>query len=75
MEGVDKSDFRELDRDVSLLGKDVTALQVEVSNLNKTIKELVSKAEFMPVKLIVYGLAGGALTAFLSAVISNVIAK
>ncbi len=75
MEGVSKDDFRELDRDVGKIGNDVSGLKVEVHNLNASVKELVSKAEFFPVKVIVYGLAGGAMTAVLTAVITNVIVK
>lgn len=75
MDGVSKEDFRELDREVGKMAREVTAMKVEVNNLNALVKELVSKAEFFPVKVIVYGLAGGAMTAVLSAVIANVIAK
>lgn len=37
------------------------------------IDDLVSRAEFYPVKLLVYGLSGGILTAFLSALIFRVL--
>lgn len=75
MEGVSKEDFRELDRDVGKISTDVAGMKSELNHLNVSIKELVHKAEFFPVKVIVYGLAGGALTAVLTAVITNVIAK
>lgn len=75
MDGVNKDDFRELDRDVGRIGNDVTALKVEVHNLNRSIAELVSKAEFVPVKLIAYGLAAGSMGAVLTAIVSSVIQK
>lgn len=73
MDGINKDDFRELDRDVGRIGNDVTALKVEVRNLNASITELVSKAEFFPVKVLVYGLAAGAMGALLTAVLNSVI--
>lgn len=73
MDGIDKEAFRELDRDVGRIGNDVTALKVEVRNLNASITELVSKAEFFPVKVLVYGLAAGAMGALLTAVLNSVI--
>lgn len=75
MEGVSKDDFRDLDREVGNIATDVAVLKTEVQNLNASIKELVSRAEFTPVKIIVYGLAGGSLTAVLTAVLNNVIAR
>lgn len=75
MEGVSKEDFRELDREVGTIGNDVTGLKVEVRNMSENIEKLVSKAEFFPVKVIVYGLAAGSMGAVLTAVISGVIAK
>lgn len=75
MEGVNRDDFRELDRDVSKIGQDVSALKVEVRNINTNLTELVSKAEFMPVKLIAYGLAAGSMGAVLTAIVSSVVGK
>lgn len=75
MEGVSKEDFRDLDREVGTIGNDVTGLKVEVRNMSENIEKLVSKAEFFPVKVIVYGLAAGSMGAVLTAVISGVIAK
>lgn len=75
MEGVNRDDFRELDRDVSKIGQDVSALKVEVRNINENLTELVSKAEFMPVKLIAYGLAAGSMGAVLTAIVSSVVGK
>ena len=73
MESVNKEDFRELDRDVMKIGQDVSALKVEVRNINANLSALVSKAEFMPVKLIAYGLAAGSMGAVLTAIVSSVV--
>lgn len=72
---VSKEEFRELSKEVREVGNDMAGMQVEVRNLNRAIGELVSKAEFFPVKAIAYGLAAGALGAVVTAVISNVIIK
>lgn len=75
MEGVSKEEFRDMDKEVGNIGNDVAGLKVEVKNMSKNIEMLVSKAEFFPVKVIVYGLAAGSMGAVLTAVISGVIAK
>lgn len=47
-------------------------IETHVENVLSRLDDLVSRAEFLPVKLIAYGLSGGILTAFLSAVIFKV---
>jgi hypothetical protein len=47
-------------------------IETNLEHLTVSLEKLVSRAEFQPVKLITYGLAGGILTAFLSAVILRV---
>jgi hypothetical protein len=59
--------------DLMQLSKSVVRLQVQVENLEKLVEDLVTKAEFAPVKLIAYGLATGAMSAVVMAVISKVI--
>jgi hypothetical protein len=44
-----------------------------VENLIKSIREMVSRAEFLPVKMIAYGLAISVLSSVLVAVLSNVL--
>lgn len=75
MEGVSKQDFRELDREVGKIGNDVAALKTDVTHINQSLTKLVSKAEFFPVKLIVYGLAAGSMSAVMTAVVNMVMAK
>ena len=48
-------------------------IETKMEGILDKLDELVSRAEFLPVKLITYGLAGGILTAFLSALIFRVI--
>ena len=47
-------------------------IETKMENVLEKLDEVVSRAEFVPVKMITYGLAGGILTAFLSAVIFKV---
>lgn len=47
-------------------------IETKMEGVLEKLQELVSRAEFLPVKVIAYGLAGGILTAFLSAVIVKV---
>ena len=73
MTDFNRDDLRELDRDVSNISTSVTRLQVQVQNLERLVEDLVTKAEFAPVKLIAYGLATGAMSAVVMAIISKVI--
>lgn len=73
MTDFNKDDLRELDREVSKIGTSVTRLQVQVQNLERLVEDLVTKAEFAPVKLIAYGLATGAMSAVVMAIISKVV--
>lgn len=47
-------------------------IETNLEHLTVNLEKLVSRAEFQPVKLITYGLAGGVMTAFLSALILRV---
>lgn len=44
-------------------------IETHLEHVATRLDEVVSKAEFLPVKLISYGLAGGVLTAFLLSLI------
>lgn len=48
-------------------------IETRMESVTDTMESLVSRAEFLPVKLIAYGVAGGVLTAFLTAVIQVVV--
>lgn len=70
---VDKAEFRGLEKQVGTIDNNVVRLQEQVMNLQSTVKELVTKAEFTPVKIIAYGLVtmvtGSVVTALLARVI------
>ena len=61
-------EFRQLDNNVILLKE-------QVKNLQDEVKELVTKAEFAPVKMIAYGLATAALSSVFMAILAKVIIK
>ena len=61
-------EFRQLDNNVILLKE-------QVKNLQDEVKELVTKAEFTPVKMIAYGLATAALSSVFMAILAKVIIK
>lgn len=48
-------------------------LEIRLERVCSDLEKLVTRQEFAPVKLIAYGLAGGILTAVLSAVVFNVL--
>lgn len=70
---VDKAEFRELEKKVGTVDLNVVRMQEQMVGLQNVIKELVTKAEFTPVKMIAYGLitmvAGSVVTALLARVI------
>lgn len=70
---VSRQDFRDMDREVTQISHDVTALKMQVTHLSANIATLVSKAEFFPVKVIVYGLAAGSMGAVMTQVMSSVL--
>ncbi|EDY2030055.1 hypothetical protein GTB64_004497 [Salmonella enterica] len=61
--------------DLTKLTENVIRLQEKVSTLEMTVRDLVTKAEFTPVKLVVYGLAGTVLSSVLMALIATVLIR
>ncbi|EAM6792303.1 hypothetical protein E0G74_00915 [Salmonella enterica] len=61
--------------DITKLTENVIRLQEKVSNLEGVVRDLVTKAEFTPVKLVVYGLAGTVLSSVLMALIATVVIR
>lgn len=57
------------------LGENVVRLQEQVATLQATVKDLVTRVEFTPVKIIAYGLAGTILSSVLMAIMSKVLMK
>lgn len=61
--------------DIRELSNNVVRLQEQVSTLQTAVKDLVTRVEFTPVKLIAYGLAGTILSSVLMAILSKVLMK
>ena len=57
------------------LSNNVVRLQEQVATLQTSVKDLVTRVEFTPVKLIAYGLAGTILSSVLMAILSKVLMK
>ena len=57
------------------LSTNVVRLQEQVATLQTAVKDLVTRVEFTPVKLIAYGLAGTILSSVLMAILSKVLMK
>lgn len=72
---IERGEFRELERKVDDTASHVIRLQEQVATMQKTLETLVSKAEFIPVKMISYGLAGTVLSSALMAVLAKVLIK
>jgi hypothetical protein len=57
----------------SEIKQDTAAMKKDIAAIQKAIEKLVERNEFMPVKLIAFGLAGGVLMTVLGIVLSKVI--
>lgn len=57
------------------LDKNVIRLQEQVKTLQAAVEELVTRAEFAPVKLIAYGLATAVMSSVLMAILAKVLIK
>lgn len=55
--------------------KDVVRLDGAIKSIKERIEQLVSKDEFSPIRALVYGMVGMALTGVLSAVLAKIITK
>lgn len=59
--------------EVHSINSKVSALTHKVDQIRVDVEKLVTRHEFMPVKLIVYGLCGCILTSVLAALLSRVL--
>lgn len=75
MNPVQRDEFRELEVIVQQTDGNVIRLQEQVKAMQKTIEDLVSRAEFAPVKLIAYGLATAVGSSVIFAILAKVIIK
>lgn len=55
--------------------KDMVRLDGAIKSIKERIEQLVSKDEFSPIRALVYGMVGMALTGVLSAVLAKIITK
>lgn len=72
---IDQQDFNHLEQKVVSTSENVVRLQEQVRTLERLVTDLVSKAEFAPVKLIAYGLATAVLSSVIMAILAKVIIK
>lgn len=70
-----RAEFRELEREVEVCNQNVIRLQEQVKTLQGTVMDLITRAEFAPVKLITYGLATAVMSSVIMAVLAKVIIK
>lgn len=57
------------------LSENVIRLQEQVSTMQNMIKDLVTRAEFTPVKMIAYGLATAVMSSVMMAILAKVVIK
>jgi uncharacterized protein YlxW (UPF0749 family) len=72
---IEREEFRELEKTVNSTSREVGTLQQQVRTLESLITQLVTRAEFTPIKLIAYGLATTVMSSMLLAIIARVIIK
>lgn len=61
--------------DISDLRVNVGKIETKIESLESMVKTLVTRTEFTPIKLIVYGLVGSIMAGVLGAILSQVIRK
>ena len=62
-------------RDQQEVDRRVTRLEINFENFKERAAEFVTRQEFTPIRMIVYGLAATALTGLLSAILSRLFAR
>lgn len=72
---IERDEFLEVERAVRATDLNVVRLQEQVASMQRAIAELVTKAEFAPVKLIAYGLATAVGSSVIMAILAKVIIK
>lgn len=64
---------RETLKDLADLGRDMAVLTTKVESLQHMIKQLVTRAEFVPVKALTYGYAASILVGVVAAMLAQVL--
>jgi hypothetical protein len=61
-----------LQKNASDLDRRMTVEEVNSNQLKESTKEFITRQEFTPIRMIVYGMAATALTGLLSAILSKI---
>lgn len=61
-----------LQKNASDLDRRMTVEEVNYNQLKESTKEFITRQEFTPIRMIVYGMAATALTGLLSAILSKI---
>lgn len=72
---IERDEFRDLEGAVRDNNTNTVRLQEQVAAMQRTISELVTRAEFAPVKMIAYGLATAVGSSVIMAILAKVIIK
>lgn len=75
MSEINRDEFRDLEGAVRTTDTNVVRLQEQVASMQRTISDLVTRAEFAPVKMIAYGLATAVGSSVIMAILAKVIIK
>lgn len=70
-----EQDVESSNRERQEVDRRVTRLEINFENFKERAAEFVTRQEFTPIRMIVYGLAATALTGLLSAILSRLFAK
>jgi len=68
---MDKDEYEELRQ----LSDSMIRMEEQMKTMQNTIRDLVTRAEFTPVKMIAYGLATAVMSSVLMAILAKVIIK
>lgn len=71
----DYKDRRARDKEIHEIDKSVSLLSLQIQKMEADLKEFITRAEFMPVKMIAYGVATAILSSVMMAILTKVIIK
>ena len=62
-----------LQRGATEIDRRMTVEEVKTNQIKESAKEFITRQEFTPIRMIVYGMAATALTGLLSAILSKIV--
>jgi hypothetical protein len=65
----------EIEKAVQETALEVHGIKIKLERLEKLVESFVTRPEFDPIKMLVYGMAGSILMTVLGAILARVIAK